>query len=258
MPSTRFVSARLARLARISRSVICSISPAPNTGVGMRKITLRFASAFAKSGWRTPQPGASERPAIVKSACTPPSGLPSRLRTKRASRIGPFALRNGGMVFVALSLAANAICGFTAGLLPPNEGCWWHPPQLSRFRVGPSPSSVPSASLNCSLLASNAASSSAVVPGRGAPAPAGAARGPGSRAFERKPSGRSAAIVLVVGGEGSAATVWLWLADACAGTAASSLPLPLHAVMHAGSSAANKHLMFMVTPARWTRARHDS
>ena len=48
---------RWRRLARIAPSGICSIRPAPNTGVGMRKITLLArAIAAAKSGWREPQP----------------------------------------------------------------------------------------------------------------------------------------------------------------------------------------------------------
>lgn len=44
-------------------SVMLSIKPAPNTGVGMRKIILAVSEKF---GWLIAQPaGASERPVIV-------------------------------------------------------------------------------------------------------------------------------------------------------------------------------------------------
>ena len=62
----------------------------------MRKITLWFASSVAKSGCGACSRAAPGRPVIVNSACTPPSGVPSRFLMNRASRTGPFAERNGG------------------------------------------------------------------------------------------------------------------------------------------------------------------
>src|SRR5882672_552059 len=52
---------------------------------------------------------------------------------------------NEGTLSVPPSFAANATCGFTNGLVPPSAGCMWHPPQLSRFILGPRPSSTSSA-----------------------------------------------------------------------------------------------------------------
>jgi hypothetical protein len=73
-------------------SGIISIRPAPNVGVGMRKMTLLRATCVAKSSWAAVQPLASPllstRPRIVNNACTPPSRLPSGLVLKRASRTG--------------------------------------------------------------------------------------------------------------------------------------------------------------------------
>ena len=66
---------------------------------------------------------ASERPAIVNSACTPPSGEPSALRTRRASRTGPLAVMNEGRLLAAPSSVAKATCGLTGGLVPPIVGC---------------------------------------------------------------------------------------------------------------------------------------
>src|SRR5258707_1162840 len=56
------------------------------------------------------QPAASERPVITNRLCTPPSGDPSRLRTKRAPRPGPLAVPNGGTAFgfVVETFWANA------------------------------------------------------------------------------------------------------------------------------------------------------
>src|SRR6185436_17760974 len=127
-------------LARMALSGISSISPAPNTGVGMRKIAFLFDTAVAKSGWLMLQPGASSRPVIVYRSCTPPSGLPSAFLMKRTSRTGPVAVMNGGTLFLAWSFPAKATCGFTGGLDPPIAGCEWQPPQPSRFMVGPNPS----------------------------------------------------------------------------------------------------------------------
>ena len=70
-------------------SGICSMRPAPNTGVGMRKLTFRFLTAASKfSCW----------PQLLKRECTPPSGVPLAFRMNLASRIGPFLERNDGTV----------------------------------------------------------------------------------------------------------------------------------------------------------------
>src|SRR5262245_21041431 len=114
IPSEAFCEALAARFARMAESGIISINPAPKVGVGILKMTFRLAIAVAKSGCFRLQPG------IANSACTPPSGDPSGLRTNRASRAGPFNDRNGGTLLPIL--AANAICGFSAGLVPPEAG----------------------------------------------------------------------------------------------------------------------------------------
>ena len=85
------------RLARIALSVICSISPAPKTGVGIRKMMLLLRTCLSKSSCWILQPGASGCPVITKRAWTPPSRLPSGLNWNRASRIGPSRLMNEGM-----------------------------------------------------------------------------------------------------------------------------------------------------------------
>src|SRR5580700_7261387 len=54
-----------ARLACKLASGVASTRPRPNSGVGVRKITLLLESALAKSGCASVQPGASERPVIV-------------------------------------------------------------------------------------------------------------------------------------------------------------------------------------------------
>ena len=104
-----------------------STSPAPNTGVGMRKMTLLAATAAAKSGCAMAQPGASARPVMTKRSCTPPSGVPSGFFTKRASRTGPLSVMNDGILFFAPFNVATAICGLTAGLVPPTAGWRWQP-----------------------------------------------------------------------------------------------------------------------------------
>src|SRR5207244_12081691 len=107
--SDRFMGASLAWLARIPLSGICSIRPAPNTGVGILKITLRRASSCSKSGCASLQRGASVRPAMVNRSWTPPSGVPSGFLTNLASRTGPFSVMNDGTVLAAPFLLANAI-----------------------------------------------------------------------------------------------------------------------------------------------------
>ncbi len=54
-----------ARLASNVASGVASTRPSPNSGVGMRKITLLLVIAVLKSGWARTHPPASERPAIV-------------------------------------------------------------------------------------------------------------------------------------------------------------------------------------------------
>src|SRR3977135_4481885 len=71
--SSFFLGASTTWFARIALSGICSIRPAPNTGVGMRKITLRRASSRSKSGCASTHPGASERPAIVDRSWAAPA-----------------------------------------------------------------------------------------------------------------------------------------------------------------------------------------
>ncbi len=48
IPSDALTSAFALRLARMAQSGICSISPLPNVGVGIRKLTLPAASWAAK------------------------------------------------------------------------------------------------------------------------------------------------------------------------------------------------------------------
>src|SRR5216684_7313826 len=182
MPSAPFRVALLAWFARITLSGICSIKPAPNTGVGIRKITLPSASCASKSGCSSAHPGASARPAIVNRAWTPPSRVPSGFLTNLASRTGPSAWRNGGTRLVAPFAFANATWGLANGLVPPVAGCAWQPEQASRFIVGPRPSPVPSASSNSALPASKNASSPGLRPAIGSPASGVPTRTPGSLA----------------------------------------------------------------------------
>src|SRR5215472_2232575 len=183
MPRFDFVLVLAAWFAAIAASGICSIRPRPNVGVGIRKITLRVASALAKSGWVSTQPAAPVRPVIVKIACTPPSGVPSGFLTKRASRTGPFAERNAGTMSVPPSRLAKSTCGFVLGELPPIAGAAWQPPQLSRFILGPSPSSTSSAVLKAVWPAVKNACWPAVRPESIPPAPAAPPRTPGSLAW---------------------------------------------------------------------------
>src|SRR6267143_2191921 len=183
MPSTPFRIALLAWFARITLSGICSIRPAPNTGVGIRKITLPSTSCASKSGCPSAHPGASARPAIVNKAWTPPSRVPSGFLTNLASRTGPSAWMNGGMRLVAPFEFANATWGLANGLVPPVAGCAWQPAQLSRFIVGPRPSSMLSTCSNSSLPTWKNASSAALRPAIGSPASEVPKRTPGSLAI---------------------------------------------------------------------------
>jgi hypothetical protein len=153
MPSAFFAAALASPFARIAESGICSTSPRPKVGVGMRKIALTFFTAVAKSGCVREQAAAPVLPLIVKIACTPPSGVSSAFRTKRTSRTGPFSVRNDSTLSRPPFCVANATCGLTAGLVPPTAGCAWQPPQLSRFIRGPSPSATCSAPSKSALPA---------------------------------------------------------------------------------------------------------
>src|SRR6476660_9665138 len=102
-----------------------AIKPEPNTGVGMRKIRLLAAAAWAKPGCTRPAqvlPAAkSARPLTVNMVSTPPFGLltltvPLALKKngKRASRTGPVELMKDGMVLVeplTVPLAITWLCG---------------------------------------------------------------------------------------------------------------------------------------------------
>src|SRR5216684_111401 len=126
------------------------------------------------------QPAASERPVITNRLCTPPSGDPSRLRTKRASRTGPLAVMNGGTTFFAPIKVATATCGFVAGLVPPIVGWEWHPEQLSRLNLGPRPSGPASTSWKTSFATSKYWRSTSLRPVSAPPAPGSPPLTPGS------------------------------------------------------------------------------
>src|SRR6516225_12171394 len=71
MPNPAFADVLAFMFARIAESGIASMSPAPKTGVGMRKMMLGFppwpVSALPggkKSGWEMLQPAASLRPVM--------------------------------------------------------------------------------------------------------------------------------------------------------------------------------------------------
>ena len=80
IPNAALSDALALRLARIVLSEICSISPAPKVGVGIRKMTLPAASWPSKSSCGIGQPPASAvpsfRPLMTNSAWTPPSRVP--------------------------------------------------------------------------------------------------------------------------------------------------------------------------------------
>ena len=116
------------------------IKPEPNTGVGMRKMRLLAAAAWANPGCCRLQPAASARPLTVNKVSTPPFGfavlaVPLALKKNgnRASRTGPFAEMNDGMVFVlplTKPLAMTWLWGLgptlgkilALGLVPPGAG----------------------------------------------------------------------------------------------------------------------------------------
>src|SRR6267142_7227395 len=146
MPNPAFRDAPAFMFARIAESEIASMSPAPKTGVGMRKMMFGFPPlpesgfpAGRKLGWAMSQPAASLRPVMTKRSCTSPSLVPFGFRLKRASRMGPFCVMNHGATFFAPLSVAIAIEGLVAGLDPPTLGCTWQDRQLLELKRGPSP-----------------------------------------------------------------------------------------------------------------------
>src|SRR5579859_798826 len=131
----------LARLFCRVESSMLAISPAPKTGVGMRKMMLPAAFAALKLGCCRLHVPASARPLTVNRSSTPPLGLlrlavPSELKKNgnRASLTGPLAWTKNGIVLVlplTTPLAITWLCGFgpmlgkiaEAGLVPPGAGC---------------------------------------------------------------------------------------------------------------------------------------
>src|SRR5262245_44729336 len=118
MPRELLAAPLAAWLARIALSGICSTSPSPNVGVGVRKITLLLATWIAKFSCEIEQPGASLRPAVTNSAWTPPSRVLSGLNLNRASRMGPSGLMKEGTTLLAPRNVATATWGFGAGVQP--------------------------------------------------------------------------------------------------------------------------------------------
>src|SRR5215467_1137194 len=136
----------LALLVSRVESSIFSIKPAPNVGVGMRKMRLLVACARAKLGWGRLQVPASLRPVMVKRSSTPPLGLAvfglplaSKKNGNRASRTGPVEVIKLGMLLWAPSALASVTCGLVAGAVPPVAGWAWQNAQLLELNRGPSP-----------------------------------------------------------------------------------------------------------------------
>src|ERR1035438_3698409 len=149
IPKADFADASAFIFATMAESGIASMSPAPKTGVGMRKIMFAFpvcpVRGFPegrKSNWAMLQPGASLRPVITKRSCTSPSAAPL-LFLNRASRTGPFCVMNHGSVFFAPFKVATANSGFRAGLDPPALGCEWQEKHWLELKRGPRPLFVP-------------------------------------------------------------------------------------------------------------------
>src|SRR5579864_2845767 len=176
MPNPALRDASVFVFARIAESGIASMSPAPNAGVGMRKMMFGFPPwaesgfpAGRKLGWAMLQPAASLRPVITKRLCTPPLLVPFGFNLKRASRMGPFCAMNQGTVFLAPLRVAIPIKGFRAGLDPPAAGCAWQDKHWLELKRGPSPLLLPppttSTSANRESPSLKNAFSSAVRPG---------------------------------------------------------------------------------------------
>src|SRR5665213_661778 len=139
-----------------------SISPAPNVGVGIRKITLLSARLWAKFGWLIWQLPPSERPRMTNRSCTPPSAwllsapLGFNKNLKRASTVGPSGVTNDGSVFRAPLRLNTCVSGLgptkgnavVLGLLPPMLGCAWQLEHWFVLKRGPSPLFVPPCTLS--------------------------------------------------------------------------------------------------------------
>src|SRR5882724_8968403 len=182
-----------------------SITPAPKTGVGMRKMMLLVAWACAKLGCGRLQAPASPRPVMVNKSSTPPLGalvlgLPFELKKKgkRASRTGPFAVTKDGMVFLAPSALASVTCGLVKGLVPPTAGWAWQKAQLLKWKPPPRPtpaSIVPDTESTSEKRPSPSLKKSRMVTGvlaatdaNGWPAPAAPPRTPGSLCAQAAPA----------------------------------------------------------------------
>src|SRR6202049_404197 len=146
MPNPAFRDAPAFMFARMAESEIASMSPAPKTGVGMRKMMFGFPPwaesgfpAGRKLGWAMSHPAASLRPVMTKRLCTPPSLVPFGLRLKRASRMGLFCVMNHGTTFFAPLRVAIPMRGFDAGLDPPAAGCEWQDKHWFELKRGPRP-----------------------------------------------------------------------------------------------------------------------
>ena len=209
MPNAAFASALARMFARIAASGMASISPAPNIGVGIRKMILGFPPwplsgfpAGRKSGWEILHPGASVRPEMTKRLCTSPSLEPLGFRLKRASRMGPFGAMNQGTSFLAPLSVATAIKGLFAGLDPPGAGCEWQDRHWFELKRGPSPLLLPPATTSISANRVNPSwknvVSSAVRSFKGPPAPGAPPRTPGSTGpFAGPPSTRTPGMIKI-------------------------------------------------------------
>src|SRR5580704_10746629 len=146
-PTPKLLLRLAARFFNRVESSRFSISPAPKTGVGIRKMMLSAALAPSKFGCVRLQAPASERPVTVNRSSTPPLGAfrlaePSALKKNgnRASRVGPWALMKNGVVSAgATPLLVNWNWGLTAAPVPPTAGCAWHDTQLLALKRGPRP-----------------------------------------------------------------------------------------------------------------------
>ena len=144
-------------------------------------------AACAKFGCEIEQPAASLRPTTVNNWCTVPSGMvvPGWLM-KRASRIGPVALSNVGMVLVAPLYWYTLNSGFDGGLDPPTAGYAWQVAHEFALNLGPSPPSVGEVTItsctrsNSAVMLGSICCSLALSVPRKVPAVAGSGRGPGS------------------------------------------------------------------------------
>src|SRR5260370_22439262 len=101
MRNPTFRDALAFMFARIAESEIASMSPAPKTGVGMRKMIFGFQPwaesgfpAGRKLGWAMSQPAASLRPVMTKRMYTQPSLVPFVFILQRATRLGQSCVFN--------------------------------------------------------------------------------------------------------------------------------------------------------------------